>query len=308
LPIAFGALFAIDKFKGSESEKSEKSDWFKMLGGTQKDIDDYKNLVRNYRTTFNSLKGNAKAAFEKDKGMICKELVRSFATVDRKMNNEKYRSILRRILEICALNNNPFRNEGGVQYAQGYSIWCALIIKKFASNNGSIGEDTEAKIYFVYKNIIKALLPVFDKTGHAKGLTDKVYSDLYENFLERNKISKESLPVLMKSVSCRNILLAMQLVGCFSNFLTGDDKLLFVDRVIQNATKNDNFAPEVVLQTMVDKLYEIILEHNDGFLAYCENRKTVSDDSSDKFDVSSYFSTFNQYMTEKIRQAQEHKS
>ena len=284
-------LLAINKLKRSEDQKS---DWFKMLGGTQKDIDNYKNLLKNYDKTVNSLTGNAKKAFDEDVKFIDKDVTRTGTGLD-----EKYYGALERILKIYALHNNPCKNKENGQYRQGYNIWCALITKKFANNSDSINEDTEAKIYFVYKGIIKALLPIMDDNGIPKILEDKIYSDLYKNFLERNKISDESLPVLMKNDNCRNNLLCPNLFEFFGKFLTVDDRLLLMDKVISNATKNGNFDPEVVLQTMVDKLYEIILKYNDDFLTYCENQKVVSDDSDNKFDAMLYFSEFRQYMAKK---------
>jgi len=297
LPIAFGALFAIDKFKGSESEKSEKSDWFKMLGGTQKDIDDYKNLLKNYEATKNSLTGSAREAFIKDVEIINSDVPRTFVGPDKKY--KKYNDLLGRVLKICALNDNPLKNKGYGQYGQGYNFWCGLIIKKFANNSDSISEDTEAKIYFVYKNIAKTLsLLVDENNGNFRAIDDKIYSNLRENFKNKNKLSDSRVPELIKDDDGNCIAVQSEILAVFDDFLTEDDKILLVDRLILDATADGNFNPRIALQTMADKVYEIIMENYDKFLV--DDKEKISEYAKNGFDASTYRVLFFHYMMNKL--------
>ena len=287
LPPALGVLLAINKLKKSEDQKS---DWFKMLGGTQKDIDNYKNLLENYEATINSLTGNAKKAFDEDVEGIDKDLGRTGTGLD-----EKYYGVLGRILKICALNNNPFKHNGYGQYIQGCNIWCALIIKKIANNSDFISEDNEAKIYFVYKNVVEALSLLTDENGgRLRTKEDKIYSDLRKNFQNQNKLSDSQIPKLIVDDESNCDTVSLEILGAFDDFLTENDQMLLIDKLILDATINGGFNPKIALQTMANKVYEIIIKYYDQFLV--DKKEELPND----FDASTYRVLFFHYTKDKL--------
>ncbi|MBO6126611.1 MAG: hypothetical protein J6P21_01215 [Clostridia bacterium] len=279
----FGIPFVIKKLN--------KPDWFKMLGGTQKDIDDYKNLLKNYDKTVDSLTGNAKKAFDEDVTEIDKDVGRSGTGLD-----EKYYGVLGRILKICALNNNPFKHNGYGQYIQGCNIWCALIIKKIANNSDFISEDNEAKIYFVYKNVVEVLSLLTDENGgRLRTKEDKIYSDLRKNFQNQNKLSDSQIPKLIVDDEGNCGTVSLGILGAFDDFLTENDKMLLIDKLILDATINGGFNPKIALQTMANKVYEIIIKYYDQFLV--DKKEEFPND----FDASTYRVLFFQYMNKQIK-------
>ena len=124
-------------------------DWFKVLGGTNDDIKNYKNYLKEYEKAYND-------KFKKIDADLNKKQVFDTSYINYNNKNDKIdikrKKVLERVLKIyCVKHDGAYVGDK----------WCELVIDKFVylknldrTKENIIDEDTEAKIYCVFEKIL----------------------------------------------------------------------------------------------------------------------------------------------------------
>ena len=255
--------------------------WFYALGGTQENIDEYKKDKEKFKEVLNCQAKDEKQIDSQNKAFsglnlndICtinKDVPRTWPGI-KDINVNKKKEILGRILKIYDLEKS--------NYLQGGNDWGAIIIDKFVGcKNKEISEETEAKIYYVYKTIMDELCEFFvtfslldanDKTEEQKAKKKK--SDLcigFRNaFIENHKNS--TLPIQLtdynegdiNNINNNENVLAYSFLGGF-RCLERELKIKLLDKMIYG--ENSKVKIKELPQKMFDEVYEAIIINDKEF-------------------------------------------
>lgn len=215
--------------------KIQADEWFERLCSYKnKYIDEYKKKYENFdvkaTNTLNDQQNKNYKTIEKD----VPRTESSFSENQKDMCLQ----ILEKILKINVCE--------GTDYAQGFNDIAAMVINKFLrySDHDYTIED-EAKIYYVYKTILKT---VSDKNENGKTDVDKC----------RDKVSNTPLQIPIseeESINLQNCFILPSLLTCLSNF-----PLIFSIRVWDSIIEksNGNFDSDYAFNTISNITVNIV--------------------------------------------------
>ena len=233
-------------------------DWFNRLGGTQKDIDDYnKTLKPGYTDSFNSLYHNTRSKYRQialDTNRYSQEIAPNV----RDQTNG-FKEAFTRLLVIY------YTNHTDISYTQGWGEPMYMIYRKFRlerdTNGQPLGEDDEAKVYFIYTKFMK-MLAKFNNANQwdslAQGYHDKyikISGNGIDNIIEKYASSDEDV----ESATISNIFLngifaaGFRVLGCNESIRVWDH--IIMDDVFVNPSGDFN------ADTVLDNLNVIIYQH-----------------------------------------------
>lgn len=242
--------------------KIQADEWFERLGGYKnKYIDEYKKKYENFdvkaTNTLNDQQNKNYKTIEKDVDRSityflpktrCVESSnwgygefktdKNVTTRNVTTSQKRLLSILEKILKINVCE--------GTDYAQGFNDIAAMVINKFLrySDHDYTIED-EAKIYYVYKTILKT---VSDKNENSKTDVEKC-QDKVSNTPLQIPISEE------ESINLQNCFILPSLLTCLSNF-----PLIFSIRVWDSIIEksNGNFDSDYAFNTISNITVNIV--------------------------------------------------
>ena len=220
--------------------------WFWALGGTQEDINKYKEKAGKLQEVFEFNAKEANKINDKDKNIFqnlnLENIVQINNDISRTWGN-KTRNNDKNIQEKEKILNNVLKVYGSDKknYLQGFNYWCAIIIDKFVGcENNGISPEQEAKIYYVYKTIIDKVNEIANVISSPyKNKDNSQYKEEYAEFISKLKITGDlTLPVMLRPNNegknpLTDPLLLSEIFNAFSNkILDRNSRIKLLDEMI----------------------------------------------------------------------------
>ena len=243
------------KFTNETKEKElsklqlSADEWFTRLGGTQKDIDGYR------EPDLNKISKKAKEQIEKD--------VPRSDIVPGDINYNQKVALIDEILKKFEIEEFP-------NYTQGYNCIAAVVIKKFTENDKKMGEgeqfskEKKAKIYYVYKTIVQTVVNYsIGKNGIDDNNWSQILKRLYDrmllSFCKRNSVNEIDKCLFLSEFRDGVVCPAICLL-----FLTSESQIFLWDSIISEV-KDGKFDPNLALEKLFDVWFARALQLQEDF-------------------------------------------
>ena len=228
----------VDKTKEQALSKLQLSadEWFTKLGGTQKDIDKYK------EPDLSKISEKVKESIEKD--------VRRSNIVPGDINYNQKIALIDEILK-------KFEIEEFQGYMQGYNFLASIAVRKFTEGDKQMQEgeqfskEKKAKIYYVFKKIVQTMVNYsIGKNGINCGNHCQTLNSLYDrmllSFCKRNNVN-EIDKCLFLDTDCSSVVWQIMVL----NHLKPESQIFLWDSIISEI-KDEKFDPNVALEKIFD--------------------------------------------------------
>lgn len=234
-------------------------EWFKRLGGTQKDIDGYREPDLS---KISEMSEEAKKQIKNDFKVIEGDVPRSNIWKNDTNYNQKI-ALLDEILK-------KFEVEEFQGYMQGYNFIASVVIKKFTENDKKMGEgeqfskEKKAKIYYVFKKIVQTMVNYsIGKNGIDDNNWSQILKRLYDrmllSFCKGNSVNEIDKCLFLSEFRDGVVCPAICLL-----FLTSESQIFLWDSIISEV-KDGKFDPNLALEKLFDVWFARALQLQEDF-------------------------------------------
>lgn len=232
-------------------------EWFTKLGGTQKDIDKYK------ESDLSKISEKGKEGIEKD--------VERSNIVPGDINYNQKIALIDEILK-------KFEIEEFQGYTQGYNFLASIAVRKFTEGDKQMQEgeqfskEKKAKIYYVYKTIVQTMVNYsIGKNGINYGNHCQTLNSLYDrmllSFCKRNNVNGIDKCLFLDTNRSGIVYPIMVL-----NHLKLESQIFLWDSIISEI-KDEKFDPNVALEKIFDvwfaRALQVQKEYISSYLYEC---------------------------------------
>ena len=253
------------KFTNETKEKElsklqlSADEWFTRLGGTQKDIDGYREPDLS---KISEMSEEAKKQIKNDFKVIEGDVPRSNIWKNDTNYNQKI-ALLDEILK-------KFEIEEFQGYTQGYNFIALVVIRKFTENDKKMGEgeqfskEKKAKIYYVFKKIVQTMVNYsIGKNGIDDNNWSQILKRLYDrmllSFCKGNSVNEIDKCLFLSEFRGGVVCPAICLL-----FLTSESQIFLWDSIISEV-KDGKFDPNLALEKLFDVWFARALQLQEDF-------------------------------------------